>query len=159
MAVDFSKDGNLALGVRAPHPEGSTTRDNGPLIDPEISLQLPLKVARSDLAALLQGACWTHSTLRTEIGPWGYEPRTLKRDWRFIAEQPAPAPHLANPEGCAALSIVLLTVPRVSRSSKHLSDAFNLDLLHATFRRKGTWPWGYEPQNFSFFIALQPRVQ
>ena len=27
------------------------------------------------------------------------------RDWYFIAEQPAPAPHLAHPEGCAALLI------------------------------------------------------
>jgi hypothetical protein len=37
------------------------------------------------------------------------------RDWYFIAEQPAPAPRLAHPEGCAALRIVLLTVPCVSR--------------------------------------------
>ena len=28
-------------------------------------------------------------------------------DWYFIAEQPAAAPHLARPEGCAALRIVL----------------------------------------------------
>ena len=28
-----------------------------------------------------------------------------RRDWYFIAEQPAPAPHLAHPEGCAALRI------------------------------------------------------
>jgi len=38
------------------------------------------------------------------------------RDWYFIAEQPAPAPHLAHAEGYAALRIVLVTVPRVSRS-------------------------------------------
>jgi len=25
------------------------------------------------------------------------------REWYFIAEKPAPAPHLAHPEGCAAL--------------------------------------------------------
>ena len=43
-----------------------------------------------------------------------------KRDWYFIAEQPAPAPHLAHPEGCAALRIVLVTVPRVRRSCDHL---------------------------------------
>ena len=30
----------------------------------------------------------------------------FKRDWYFIAEKPAPAPHLAHPEGCAALRIV-----------------------------------------------------
>jgi len=38
------------------------------------------------------------------------------RDWRDTAEQPASALHLAHPEGCAALHIVLVTVPRVSRS-------------------------------------------
>ena len=36
-----------------------------------------------------------------------------QRDWYFIAEQPAPAPHLAHPEGCAALRIV------PSRASPH----------------------------------------
>jgi len=39
-----------------------------------------------------------------------------QRDWYFVAEQPAPAPHLAHPEGCAALRVVLVTLPRVSRS-------------------------------------------
>ena len=28
----------------------------------------------------------------------------MDRDWYFIAEQPAPAPHLTNREGCAALT-------------------------------------------------------
>ena len=32
---------------------------------------------------------------------------SLERDWYFIAEHPAPAPHLAHPEGCAALRINL----------------------------------------------------
>ena len=36
------------------------------------------------------------------------------RDWYLIAEKTAPAPHLAHPERCAALRIVLVTVPRVS---------------------------------------------
>jgi len=34
------------------------------------------------------------------------------RDWCFIAEQPAPAPHFAHLEGCAALRIVRVTVVR-----------------------------------------------
>jgi len=38
----------------------------------------------------------------------------------FTAEQPAPAPHLAHPEGCAALYIVLVTVPRVNLRLKDL---------------------------------------
>jgi len=47
----------------------------------------------------------------------------LQRHWYFIAKQPAPAPLLARPEGCAALRMVLVTVPRVSRSCEHWSPA------------------------------------
>jgi len=47
-----------------------------------------------------------------------------ERDWYFIAEQPAPAPHLAHPEACAALCIVLVAVLRVSRSCEHFPDGF-----------------------------------
>jgi len=46
-------------------------------------------------------------------------PLLLQRDWYLTAVQPAPAPHLAHPEGCAAPRIVLVTVPRVSRSCEH----------------------------------------
>ena len=52
-----------------------------------------------------------------------------QRGWCLIAEQPAPAPHLAYPAGCAALRIVLVTVPRVSRSCEHFPDGFDLHLL------------------------------
>jgi hypothetical protein len=52
----------------------------------------------------------------------------LWRDWYFIAKQPAPAPHLAHPEGCAALRIVLVTVLRVSHSCEHFPDGFDLHL-------------------------------
>ena len=34
--------------------------------------------------------------------------------------------HLAHPEGCAALRIVLVTAPRVSRSCEHFPDGFDL---------------------------------
>ena len=40
----------------------------------------------------------------------------FSRGWHFIAEQRAPAPHLAHPEVYAALRIVLVTVPCVNRS-------------------------------------------
>ena len=53
----------------------------------------------------------------TQGAPRCHPPK--QRDWYVIAEQPAPAPHLAHPEGCAALRIVLVTVPRVSRSCEH----------------------------------------
>ena len=46
----------------------------------------------------------------------GVRPRVVGAPLRTIAEEPAPAPHLAHPEGCAALRAVLFTVPRVSRS-------------------------------------------
>ena len=49
-------------------------------------------------------------------------------DWYFIAKQPASVPHLAHQEGCAALRIVLVTVPRVSRSCKHFPDGSDLHL-------------------------------
>ena len=42
--------------------------------------------------------------------------RDAERAWSLITEQAAPAPHLAYPEGRAALRTVLVTVPRVSRS-------------------------------------------
>ena len=48
--------------------------------------------------------------------------RGVSRDWYVIAEQPAPAPHLAHPEGCTAPRIVLVTVSRVSRSCEHFPD-------------------------------------
>jgi hypothetical protein len=47
----------------------------------------------------------------------------------FIAAQTAPAPHLAHLKGCAALRIVLVTVPRVSRSCERFPDGFDLHLL------------------------------
>ena len=54
--------------------------------------------------------------------------------WYFIAEQSAPAPHLAHPEGCAALRMVLATVPRVSRSCERFSDGFDLHPLRPQTR-------------------------
>ena len=50
------------------------------------------------------------------------------RDWYFIAERPAPALHLACPEECAVLRIVLVTVSRVSHSCEHFPDGFDLSL-------------------------------
>ena len=57
-----------------------------------------------------------------------------ERDWYFIAEQPAPALHLAHPEGRAALRIVLVTVPRVSRSCEHFPDGSDLHFLHLVYK-------------------------
>ena len=51
------------------------------------------------------------------------------RDWYLIAEQPAPAPNLAHPEGWAALLIVLVTASRVSRTGEHFPDRLDLHLL------------------------------
>ena len=52
-----------------------------------------------------------------------------ERDWYVIAEQSAPAPHLAHPKRCADLRNVVVTVPCVSRSCEHFSDGFDLHLL------------------------------
>ena len=55
------------------------------------------------------------------------------RDWYFITEQPAPAPHLAHPEGCAAIRIVLVTVPRPSSPERHPSSCIH-DCCASVFR-------------------------
>ena len=82
---------------------------------------------------------------------------TLHRDY-FIAEQPSPTPHLANPEGCAALRIVLVTVPRVSRSCDHFPDGFDLHLLRAPFKGNlYSWkviPGSFENDSSSSFLLL-----
>ena len=54
---------------------------------------------------------------------------SYERDWYCIAKQPAPAPHLADPEGRAAPRIALVTVHRVSRSCEHFPDGSDLHLL------------------------------
>ena len=53
----------------------------------------------------------------------------MSRYWFFIAVQPESVRHHAYPEGCAALRIVLVTVPRVSRSCELFPDGFDLHLL------------------------------
>ena len=73
----------------------------------------------------------------------------VERDRYFIAEQLAPAPHLALPGGCAALRIVLVTVPRVSRSCEHFPDGFDLHLL----RLRGL----ARPEGFRSKLRLLPR--
>ena len=78
---------------------------------------------------LLKGLFTSH-TPRNRNGtgpPW--DGNGLQRDWYFIAEQPAPAPHHAQLERFAALRIVRVTVPRVSRSCEHFPDGFDLQLL------------------------------
>ena len=64
----------------------------------------------------------------------------LLRDWYSIAEQPVPAPHLAHPEECAALHIVLVTMLRVSRSCELFTDGFDLYLLQGAAREETEAP-------------------
>jgi hypothetical protein len=68
------------------------------------------------------------------------------RDWYLIPEQPAPAPHLAHPDGCAALRVVLLTVPRVSRACEHFPNGFDLHLLRSKETTAGLVPAPNQPQ-------------
>ena len=53
----------------------------------------------------------------------------VQRDWYFIDEQPAPALHLAYPEVCAVLRIVLVALPHLSRSCEHFPNGFDLHLI------------------------------
>ena len=55
--------------------------------------------------------------------------REGQKDRYFIAEEPAPAPQLAHPGGCASLRVVLVHVPRASRSCERLSAGFDLHFL------------------------------
>ena len=59
---------------------------------------------------------------------------SVARYWYSVAEQPAPTPHLAHPKGCAALRIVLVTVPRISRSCEHFPDP------PSPIPVRGVWP-------------------
>ena len=45
----------------------------------------------------------------------------LQGDWKFIAKEPASAPHM--------LRIMPRTVPRVGRSCEHFPDGFELHLI------------------------------
>ena len=52
------------------------------------------------------------------------------RNQKKNAEESVTAPHLAHPEGCAALRIVLVAVPRISRSREHFPGGFDQRLLY-----------------------------
>ena len=127
---------------------------------PLYALPVPgLVPGRAALAIPGTGTAYRPTALAT-VGPYalpvpGFVPRLAPlarvlfgRDWYFIAEQPAPAPHLAHPEhpeGCAALRVVLVTVPRVSRSCELFPDGFDLHLLllfgrHAVLSRQHPHP-------------------
>jgi len=76
-----------------------------------------------------------------------YEQVRRERVWYFT-EQPAPAPHLAHPEGYDALRIVLVTVLLVSRSCEHFPDGFDIQLLQDVVHKtspgtKGLTGYGY----------------
>ena len=83
--------------------------------------------------------------------PSGVLARSWNRDCYFIAEQPAPVPHLACPEGRAALRMVLDTVPRISRSCERFPDGFDLHLLHTRIR------YFSRPMPVFFTLVTGPR--
>ena len=51
------------------------------------------------------------------------------RDWYFIAEQPAPAPHLAHPGGCAAYALCYLLCPVLAA----LASIFRMDSISTSY--------------------------
>jgi len=75
-----------------------------------------------------------------------------QRDWYVVAQKPAPELHLAHPQGRAALLIVLVTVPRVSRSCEHFGDAFDLHLLNHEHKHRSL---AIYPGNF---VTHSPRI-
>ena len=58
-------------------------------------------------------------------------PRPGKRYWCFIAEQPAPAPHLARPKGRAALMHMCYLLCSVSAA---LTSFFQIDSITTSYR-------------------------
>ena len=62
------------------------------------------------------------------VAPFHCQLRNTKRAWHFIAGQPAPAPHLAHPEGRAALTHMcgLLCSVSAAQSTMTLSSALQL---------------------------------
>ena len=60
-----------------------------------------------------------------------------------------PAPYLAHPEGYAALRIVLVTVPRVSRFCDRFPDGFDLHPLQPDSLIAA----GFEPQPSSLLLS------
>ena len=85
------------------------TRDPGPWTVDPVSLQSGrLGTLKVSAKVLLYYFFWDAALAVTRLcGKVG----ELREIVYFIAEQPAPAPQLAHPEGCAALRIVLVTVP------------------------------------------------
>ena len=68
---------------------------------------------------------------------------SCERDWYFIVIQPAPAPHLAHPEGRAAPRIVLLLCP----VSAALASIFRVDSISTSYPTYfGLWRFGLEIQ-------------
>ena len=75
----------------------------------------------------------------TSAGIWGQPHNTLKEILLFYCRTTSASTALAHLEGCAALRIVLVTVPRVSRSCEHFPDGFDLHtykpIIEADMRR------------------------
>ena len=86
-----------------------------------------------------------------------------KRDCHLIADEPAPAPHRAHPERCAAPRIVLVTVPRVSRSCEHFPDSFDLHLLEGANNLTGLKDFclkngSSQGQNLALTVIFVPNL-
>ena len=92
--------------TRLQAPFGSWSHSSVGAICESLSLLLPILELSGTKVLGVGAICYRCSCGGTRLqGP------LQARDWYFIAEQPAPAPHLAQPGGCAALRIVLVTVP------------------------------------------------
>jgi len=63
-----------------------------------------------------------------------------ERDWYFIAKRSAPAPHLAHPEGYAALRIVLVTaLASISRMDSISTSYDPCDLYWRSLESGEVW--------------------
>ena len=82
-----------------------------------------------------------------------------RRDWYFIAEQPAPAPHLAPPEGPAALTHMRSLLCSVSAA---LARCFRMDSISTSYLLEIALPYStkhtprytVEPCGIPVFLSL-----
>ena len=103
---------------------GTTSPDRGTSLIRESMSEVPLHIKLASRNIARASARFICCCARLRPGAV-----RAREEWYFIAELPVPAPHLTHPEGCAALRIVLITVPHASRSCEHFPDGFNHRLV------------------------------
>jgi len=102
----WALDADSGGGVWALHADSSGVPSASRALPTETKVESGTSQSKSGTSVNLSdiGKCGVAGAAKEEERGGG--PRRclpLFKDWYFIADQPAPAPHLEHPEGCAAL--------------------------------------------------------